>query len=176
MKGFQIRFPKAVPCTNCLAQQDLGLAWNPFSGELWTSVNERDELGDNLVPDYMTSVKRGGFYGWPYSYYGRNTDDRVKPQRPDLVAHATRPDYALGAHTASLGLAFYSGSLFPARYQGGAFIGQPEKFLTGFLDNKGNARGRPAGIVIDKAGALLVADDVGNTIWRVAPSMKPSKP
>nr|WP_245549253.1 sorbosone dehydrogenase family protein [Noviherbaspirillum massiliense] len=173
-----------------------GLSWQPQSGALWVAVNERDELGNDLVPDYMTSVKEGGFYGWPYSYYGRHVDDRVKPQRPDLVEKAIVPDYALGAHTASLGLTFYQGSLFPKRYEGGAFIGQhgswnrkprsgykvifvpftngmpsggAEDILTGFLSPEGDARGRPVGVAVDRTGALLVADDVGNTIWRVTP-------
>ena len=173
-----------------------GLAWQPQSRALWTTVNERDELGDNLVPDYMTSVREGGFYGWPYSYYGQHVDDRVKPQREDLVASAIVPDYALGSHTAALGLAFYSSQLFPSRYQGGAFVGQhgswnrkprsgykvifvpfadgkpngqPEDILTGFINDEGDARGRPVGVVVDKSGALLVADDVGNRIWRVTP-------
>ena len=172
----------------------VGLAWQPSSRELWTAVNERDEIGSDLVPDYMTSVKDGGFYGWPYSYYGQHVDVRVNPQRPDLVASALKPDYALGPHTASLGLAFYDGSLLPTHYAGGAFIGQHgswnrrppsgyrvvfvpfengqpagavEDVLTGFLDDNGNARGRPVGVAVDKAGALLVADDVGNVIWRV---------
>jgi glucose/arabinose dehydrogenase len=173
-----------------------GLAWEPKTGALWTTVNERDLLGDNLVPDYMTSVKDGGFYGWPYSYYGDHVDNRVQPQKPDMVAKATKPDYALGAHTGTLGLAFYNGSTFPAHYQGGAFIGQhgswnrsgpagyrvifvpfangkpsgpPEEILTGFLNAKGEAQGRPVGVAVDKAGALYVADDVGNVIWRVTP-------
>lgn len=173
-----------------------GLAWEPSTGVLWTTVNERDELGSDLVPDYMTSVRDGGFYGWPYSYFGRHVDKRVKPPRPDLVARAIVPDYALGAHTASLGLAFSDGKTWPARYAGGAFIGQhgswnrsppsgykvifvpfrdgrpagpPVDVLTGFLDAEGRARGRPVGVAIDKTGALLVADDVGNKIWRVAP-------
>jgi glucose/arabinose dehydrogenase len=172
----------------------VGMDWQPQSGELWTAVNERDELGSDLVPDYMTSVRDGGFYGWPYSYFGANVDTRVKPQRPDLVAAAIVPDYALGAHTASLGLTFYDADLFPSRYSGGAFIGQhgswnrrphsgykvifvpfaggrpngdAEDILTGFLDSEGNARGRPVGVVVDRKGALLVADDVGNVIWRV---------
>jgi glucose/arabinose dehydrogenase len=172
----------------------VGLAWHPDTGELWTAVNERDELGDDLVPDYMTHVQRGAFYGWPYSYYGQNVDTRVKPPRPDLVAKAIKPDYALGSHTASLGLAFYTGDALPARYKGGAFIGQhgswnrsvpsgyrvifvpftngrpsgmPENVLTGFLDKDGNAQGRPVGVAQDKAGAILVADDVGNVVWRV---------
>jgi len=173
-----------------------GLAWNPESGALWTTVNERDELGDNLVPDYMTSVEAGGFYGWPYSYFGQHVDERVKPQRPDLVAKARVPDYALGAHTASLGLDFYAHDLFPARYRNGAFVGQhgswnrselsgykvvfvpfangepngaPEDILTGFVNEDGEARGRPVGVVTAADGALLVADDVGNVIWRVVP-------
>ena len=173
-----------------------GLAWQPESGELWTVVNERDLLGSDLVPDYLTTVKDGGFYGWPYSYFGNHLDPRVKPQRPDLVAKAIVPDYALGAHTASLGLAFYSGKLFPARYASGAFIGQhgswnrnplsgykvifvpfaagrpsgmPENILTGFIDRSGKALGRPVGVAVDRTGAVLVADDVGNNIWRVTP-------
>jgi glucose/arabinose dehydrogenase len=173
-----------------------GLDWQPDSGALWTAVNERDELGHDLVPDYMTSVRDGAFYGWPYSYFGQHVDARVKPPRPDLVAKAIAPDYALGAHTASLGLAFYKGNLFPARYRGGVFIGQhgswnriprsgykvvfipfaqgmpagmPEDFLTGFLSEKGEARGRPVGVAVDRRGALLVADDVGNAIWRITP-------
>jgi glucose/arabinose dehydrogenase len=174
----------------------VGMSWQPQTGALWTSVNERDEIGSDLVPDYMTSVKDGGFYGWPFSYYGQHVDIRVKAQRPDLVASATVPDYALGAHTASLGLAFYNGKLFPARYAGGAFVGQhgswnrrprsgykvifvpfvdgrpngaAEDVLTGFVDADGNAMGRPVGVAVDKAGALLVADDVGNVVWRVTP-------
>jgi glucose/arabinose dehydrogenase len=174
-----------------------GLAWNPDTGELWTTVNERDELGDNLVPDYMTSVRSGEFFGWPYSYFGEHVDERVRPQRPDLVAKAKIPDYALGSHTGSLGLAFYEGSLLPRRYRDGAFIGQhgswnrepfsgykvifvrfengtpqgePIDVLSGFVDGEGNARGRPVGVVIDNAGALLVADDVGNVVWRVTPT------
>jgi glucose/arabinose dehydrogenase len=162
-------------------------------------VNERDELGNNLVPDYMTAVKEGAFYGWPYSYYGGHVDARVKPERPDLVAKAIAPDYALGSHTASLGLAFYDGKSFPEAYAGGAFIGQhgswnrnprsgykvvfvpfangkpaglPQDFLTGFLDGSGNALGRPVGVAVDKSGALLVADDVGNAVWRVTPAAK----
>ena len=171
-----------------------GLAWQPQSGALWTAVNERDEIGSDLVPDYMTSVKDGGFYGWPYSYYGQHVDERVKPQRADLVAKAIAPDYALGAHAASLGLVFYEGNLFPERYAGGAFVGQhgswnrkplsgykvifvpfadgqptgtAEDILTGFVDADGKARGRPVGVAVDRAGALLVADDVGNTVWRM---------
>jgi glucose/arabinose dehydrogenase len=171
-----------------------GLDWNPQSGLLWVAVNERDELGHNLVPDYITSVVDGAFYGWPYSYYGQHVDTRVDPPRPDLVAKARVPDYALGSHTASLGLTFYRGSALPAHYANGAFVGQhgswnrdppsgykvifvpfadgkpsgpAEDVLTGFLDEKGQARGRPVGVTPDRKGALLVADDVGNVIWRV---------
>ncbi|RXZ37047.1 sorbosone dehydrogenase family protein [Oxalobacteraceae bacterium CAVE-383] len=174
-----------------------GLSWQPQSGALWASVNERDEIGSDLVPDYMTSVKEGAFYGWPYSYYGGHVDERVKPQRPDLVAKAVVPDYALGAHTASLGLTFYSGNLLGQHYAGGAFVGQhgswnreprsgykvifvpfsdgrpngnPEDILTGFVSKDGKAFGRPVGVAVDKAGALLVADDVGNVVWRVTPA------
>lgn len=174
----------------------VGLAWQPESGTLWTTVNERDELGSDLVPDYMTSVRDGAFYGWPYSYFGQNVDTRVSPQRPDLVATAVSPDYALGPHTASLGLAFYDGNLLPSRFRNGAFIGQhgswnrkprsgykvifvpfqngvpagsPVDVLTGFLSDDGNAFGRPVGVAVDRRGALLVADDVGNVIWRVTP-------
>jgi glucose/arabinose dehydrogenase len=174
-----------------------GLAWQPESGELWAAVNERDELGSDLVPDYMTAVKEGGFYGWPYSYYGQIMDRRVVPQRLDLVARAIKPDYALGAHTAALGLAFYEGRSLPQRYQGGAFVGlhgswnrkplsgykvifipfsggrpsgMPEDVLTGFVNAEGEALGRPVGVAVDHAGALLVADDVGNTVWRVGPA------
>ena len=176
-----------------------GPAWEPQSGALWVVVNERDELGNDLVPDYMTSVRDGGFYGWPYSYFGQHIDDRVSPQRPDLVAKAIVPDYALGAHTASLGLTFNTGHLFPKEMAGGAFIGQhgswnrkpragykvifvpfangkpsgkPQDVLTGFLNDNGEAQGRPVGVAIDKRGALLVADDVGNAVWRVTPSAK----
>ena len=174
-----------------------GLDFEPATGLIWTAVNERDMLGDDLVPDYMTSVRDGDFFGWPYSYYGQHVDSRVKPARPDLVAKARAPDYALGPHTASLGLTFYRSDLFPARYKGGAFVGQhgswnrrppsgyrvvfvpfaggkpsgpPEVFLTGFLNAKDEAQGRPVGVVVDKTGALLVADDVGKAVWRVAPT------
>lgn len=174
-----------------------GLSWQPQSGALWVAVNERDEIGSDLVPDYMTSVKDGGFYGWPYSYYGSHVDARVNPQMPDLVAKAIVPDYALGAHTASLGLTFYTGELFGSEYQNGAFVGQhgswnrrprsgykvifvpfsgglpsgpPEDILTGFISGDDRARGRPVGVTVDRRGALLVADDVGNTIWRVTPA------
>jgi glucose/arabinose dehydrogenase len=176
-----------------------GPAFQPQSGSLWVVVNERDELGNDLVPDYMTSVKEDGFYGWPYSYYGQHVDERVLPQRPDLVAKAIAPDYALGAHTASLGLAFNTGNLFPPEMANGAFVGQhgswnrnprsgyrvifvpfangspsgkPRDVLTGFLNADGEAQGRPVGVAIDKRGALLVADDVGNAVWRVTPAAK----
>ena len=171
-----------------------GMAWAPASGALWTVVNERDELGSDLVPDYMTAVRDGGFYGWPYSYYGQHVDERVQPPRPDLVATAIAPDYALGPHTASLGLAWSGGTTLPARFAGGMFIGQhgswnrrphsgykvifvpfeagrpagePLDVLTGFLSDDGKAFGRPVGVALDRSGALLVADDVGNVIWRV---------
>jgi glucose/arabinose dehydrogenase len=175
-----------------------GMGWQPHDGRLWTVVNERDELGSDLVPDYLTSVKDGAFYGWPYSYYGRNVDKRVKPQRPDLVEKALVPDYALGSHVAPLGMVFYEGKLFPERFAGGAFIGQhgswnrkplsgyrvvfvpfkdgkpsspaPVDILTGFVDADGKAMGRPVGVAVDGKGALLVADDVGNVIWRVTPA------
>jgi glucose/arabinose dehydrogenase len=176
-----------------------GPAWQPQSGALWVVVNERDELGSDLVPDYMTSVKDGGFYGWPYSYYGPHVDARVQPQRPDIVVKTIVPDYALGAHTASLGLAFNTGNLFSPEMANGAFVGQhgswnrkprsgykvifvpfangtpsgqPRDILTGFLNADGEAQGRPVGVAIDKRGALLVADDVGNTIWNVAPAKR----
>ncbi|KHK64365.1 PQQ-dependent sugar dehydrogenase [Pseudomonas frederiksbergensis] len=172
-----------------------GLAWEPRSGALWTAVNERDEIGSDLVPDYITSVKDGGFYGWPYSYYGQNVDVRVEPQNPELVAKAIAPDYAVGPHTASLGLTFAEGSTLPAPFMEGAFVGQhgswnrkphsgykvifvpfkagkpegqPVDVLTGFLNADEKAQGRPVGVVIDKQGGLLVADDVGNKIWRVS--------
>jgi glucose/arabinose dehydrogenase len=175
----------------------VGIDWNPASGALWVAVNERDELGPDLVPDYMTSVRPGGFYGWPWSYYGQIVDARVEPANPDMVARAIKPDYALGAHTASLGLAFSQGSLLPERFRTGAFIGQhgswnrkppngyqvifvpfggampngmPIPVLTGFLDEDGRAMGRPVGVTFDGQGALLVADDVGNVIWRVSPA------
>ena len=172
----------------------VGMTWEPETGALWTSVNERDELGSDLVPDYMTSVHDGGFYGWPYSYYCQHIDRRVKPQRPDLVAAAIVPDYALGPHTASLGLTSSRGTTLPGRFQTGMFVGQhgswnrkpqsgyrvifvpfaggrpagvPVDVLTDFLDREGHAQGRPVGVAIDATGALLVADDVGNAVWRV---------
>ncbi len=174
-----------------------GLGWQPQTGALWTVVNERDELGNDLVPDYLTSVKDGAFYGWPYSYFGQHVDTRVQPPRPDLVASAVAPDYALGSHAAPLWLAFYDAKLLPARYAGRAFIGEhgswnrkprsgykvvfvpfvagspaglPEDVLTGFVNGEGEALGRPVGVAVDRAGALLVADDVGNAIWRVTPA------
>ena len=172
-----------------------GMAWEPVTGALWTVVNERDEIGSDLVPDYMTSVKDGAFYGWPYSYYGQHVDERVKPQNPELVAKAIPPDYALGPHTASLGLTTSAGASLPAPFTHGMFIGQhgswnrkphsgykviyvpfdngkpagaPVDVLTGFLSEDGKARGRPVGVALDKQGALLVADDVGNVVWRVS--------
>jgi glucose/arabinose dehydrogenase len=171
-----------------------GLAWEPTTGTLWTVANERDELGDDLVPDYLTSVRDGAFYGWPYSYFGQHVDKRVKPQDPARVARAIAPDYALGAHVAALGLAA-AGTALPPSYRNGMFIGEhgswnrkpaagyqvvfvpfmggkpsgapPLPVLTGFVSDSGEARGRPVGVAIAKDGALLVADDVGNTIWRV---------
>ena len=170
-----------------------GMAWEPGTGVLWTVANERDELGDDLVPDYLTSVRDGGFYGWPYSYYGAHVDVRVKPPRPDLVATALAPDYALGAHVAALGLAAAGKTSLPPPFANGMFIGlhgswnrkppagykvifvpfadgkpsgQPVDVLTGFVNDAGEARGRPVGVAIDGRGALLVADDVGNVIWR----------
>jgi len=175
----------------------VGMAWEPEKGALWTAVNERDELGSDLVPDYMTSVRDGGFYGWPYSYYGQHVDTRPKPPRPDLVAKALVPDYALGPHTASLGLVSSQGTSLPNRFRNGMFVGQhgswnrkprsgykvifvpfaggvpagePIDVLTGFVKDNGDAMGRPVGVAIDKRGALLLADDVGNTIWRVTGS------
>ncbi|KJZ50016.1 sorbosone dehydrogenase family protein [Pseudomonas fluorescens] len=172
-----------------------GMAWEPHSGALWTAVNERDEIGGDLVPDYITSVKDGAFYGWPFSYYGQHVDMRVEPQNPDLVAKAIAPDYAVGPHTASLGLTFAENSKLPPPFTQGAFIGQhgswnrnphsgykvifvpfsagkpvgkPIEVLTGFLNDKDQAMGRPVGVVIDRQGDLLVADDVGNKVWRVS--------
>jgi glucose/arabinose dehydrogenase len=172
----------------------VGMAWEKDTGELWTVVNERDELGSDLVPDYMTAVSEGGFYGWPYSYFGSHVDSRVSPPRQDLVAKAIVPDYALGSHTASLGLAAAEGTALPAAYRDGMFVGQhgswnrkprsgyevlfvpfsggkpsgdPIDVLTGFVEEDGDARGRPVGVAIDRDGGLLVADDVGNVVWRV---------
>lgn len=172
----------------------VGMAWEPDSGALWVAVNERDELGHDLVPDYMTSVQEGGFYGWPWSYYGAHVDARVKPPRPDKVEKALVPDYALGPHTASLGLASARGTSLPPAFASGMFVGQhgswnrtplsgykvifvpfesgkpvgpPVDVLTGFVDADGDAQGRPVGVTLDGRGALLVADDVGNRVWRV---------
>jgi glucose/arabinose dehydrogenase len=177
-----------------------GLSWEPQSHKLWAVVNERDELGPNLVPDYMTSVQDGGFYGWPWSYYGQHLDPRVHPQRPDMVARAIVPDYALSSHVAPLGLVFNTGNGLPAHYAGGAFVGEhgswdrdvlngykvvfvpftggkpsgtAEDVVTGFLDETGHAHGRPVALALDKTGALLIADDVGNTVWRVSSSAPP---
>jgi glucose/arabinose dehydrogenase len=173
----------------------VGMAWVPDTGALWVAVNERDELGGDLVPDYMASIRDGGFYGWPYSYYGGHVDERVKPQRPDLVANAIAPDYALGSHTASLGLAYADDVSLPDPFAAGMFVGQhgswnrtprsgykvifvpfnggrpsgmPIDVLTGFVTEDGDAMGRPVGVAIDTRGGLLVADDVGNAVWRVA--------
>ncbi|MEP6506647.1 MAG: sorbosone dehydrogenase family protein [Gemmatimonadales bacterium] len=173
----------------------VGMAWEPSSRSLWVAVNERDELGGDLVPDYMTSVKDGAFYGWPYSYYGQHVDTRVEPKRPDMVERAIPPDYALGPHTASLGLAWSDGNTLPAAFRSGMFVGQhgswnrkprsgykvifvpfagsspsgtPIDVLTGFVKENGDAMGRPVGVAVDKRGGLLVVDDVGNTVWRVS--------
>ena len=173
----------------------VGLAWEPLTGVLWTAVNERDELGDQLPPDYMTGLRDGAFYGWPFSYYGQHLDTRVKPQNPELVAKAIPPDYALGAHTASLGLCWSAGATLPEPFKNGMFVGQhgswnrklhsgykvvfvpfaegkpagaPVDVLTGFLNAKDEALGRPVGVAIDAHGALLVADDVGGVVWRVS--------
>jgi glucose/arabinose dehydrogenase len=175
----------------------VGLAFEPQTKVLWVVVNERDELGSDLVPDYLTSVKEGAFYGWPFSYWGQHVDHRVKPQNPALVAKAIPPDYALGNHVAPLGLAFAQGDVLPEQYRAGAFIGEhgswnripfsgykvvfvpfsggrpsgrPVDVLTGFLSAQGQAQGRPAGVAMDRSGALLVADDVGNIVWRVTPA------
>lgn len=178
-----------------------GLNFYPGTNRLWTVVNERDELGPNLVPDYMTSVRDGAFYGWPYSYYGQNVDARTAPQRPDLVARAIAPDYALSSHVAPLGLTFYTGSTFPGRFRGGAFVGEhgswnsdglhgyhvvfiafrggkpvgnPHTFVAGFVGKDGKAQGRPVAVRIDKEGALLIADDAGGSVWRVTYSGSPN--
>ena len=172
-----------------------GLTFYPGSDALWTVVNERDELGPNLVPDYMTSVRPRAFYGLPWSYYGQHVDPRPRPQRPDMVAKAISPDYALSSHVAALGLAFYTGASFPGLFRGGAFVGEhgswnrtelngykvvfirfaggrpvgkPMTFVNGFIGPDGKARGRPVGVAIDRTGALIIADDVGNTVWRVS--------
>jgi glucose/arabinose dehydrogenase len=174
----------------------VGLAFAPESGALWAVVNERDELGSDLVPDYLTEVKDGVFYGWPFSYWGQHVDTRVEPQNPDLVAKALQPDYSLGNHVAPIGLAFAQGTLLPEPFRSGAFIGEhgswnriplngykvafvpfaggkpagsPVDVLTGFVNRLGEAQGRPAGVAFDRSDALLVADDVGNAVWRVTP-------
>ena len=172
-----------------------GLQWEPQSGKLWTIVNERDEIGADLVPDYMTSVQEGGFYGWPYSYYGQHVDHRVVPQRPELVAKALKPDYALGSHVAALGLMFSANNALPTAYHEGAFVsehgswdrsplsgyavvfvrfqqgkpvGQPQVVVSGFhSDDEKMLYGAPVGLAQDQHGALLIADDVGNAVWRV---------
>jgi glucose/arabinose dehydrogenase len=178
------------------------LAVHPETGQLWAAVNERDELGANLVPDYLTAVREGGFYGWPYSYWGKNVDPRVRPQDPKKVASAIRPDYSLGSHVAPLGLAFSNASMGP-KFASGAFVGEhgswnrqnfsgykvsfiafsngkpygnPVNFVWGFLNDDGKARGRPVGVTVDPRGALLVADDLSNTVWRVAPTQPVSVP
>lgn len=174
-----------------------GLQWEPITGRLWAIANERDEIGPDLVPDYLTSVQDGGFYGWPYSYYGRHLDPRVQPQRPDLVARATVPDYALSSHVAPLGFVMSAGNGLPANYESGAFVGEhgswdrtplngykvvfvpfkdgkpsgpAQDVVTGFLDADNHTHGRPVGLAVDRTGALLIADDVGNTVWRVSSS------
>jgi glucose/arabinose dehydrogenase len=179
-----------------------GLQWEPETGKLWAIANERDEIGPDLVPDYLTSVRDGAFYGWPYSYYGQHLDPRVEPQRPDLVATAIAPDYALSSHVAPLGVAMYTGTDLPANYRGGAFVGEhgswdrtplngykvvfvpfsggrpsgpAQDVVTGFLDENNHARGRPVGLAVDRSGGLLIADDVGDTVWRVS-SLKPGSP
>jgi len=174
-----------------------GLDFEPTTGAIWTVVNERDEIGPDVPPDYLTHVADGGFYGWPYSYWGQRVDTRVNPQRPDLVSKALMPDYGLGPHTASLGLAFYRADAFPPPYRGGAFVGQhgswnrqplngyrvvfipfangrpqmpAQEFLTAFLNSDNKIQGRPVGVAVDSKGALLVADDVGGVVWRVTPA------
>jgi len=176
------------------------MQWEPQSKKMWVVVNERDEIGPNLVPDYLTSVQDGGFYGWPYSYYGTHVDPRVMPQRPDLVAKAIVPDYALGSHVAPLGLVFNSSTTLPAAYSAGAFVGEhgswdrsplsgykvvfvpfkdgrpagaPQDVVTGFVRDNDHANGRPVGLAIDRSGSLLIADDVGNAVWRVSASGNP---
>ncbi len=175
----------------------VGLAFEPESKQLWAVVNERDELGSDLVPDYLTSVRDGGFYGWPWSYWGQHVDERVKPPNPEMVAKALVPDFALGNHVAPLGLAFAEGRTLPERFRNGAFVGEhgswnrkprsgykvvfvpfsngkpggaPVDVLTGFVSKEDKAQGRPVGVAIDTRGALLIADDVGNVIWRVTPA------
>ena len=180
----------------------VGMGFEPQTSVLWTVVNERDELGSDLVPDYLTSVQDGGFYGWPYSYYGHHVDERVKPQNPDMVAKAIVPDYALGNHVAPLGMTFAENNRLPEQFKEGAFIGlhgswnrkprsgykvvfvpfangkpsgMPVDVVTGFVNDKDQAMGRPVGVSIDKRGMLLVADDVGNAVWRVSPTQRAAK-
>jgi glucose/arabinose dehydrogenase len=180
-----------------------GLQFEPETGKLWAIANERDEIGPDLVPDYLTSVQDGGFYGWPYSYYGKHLDPRVQPQRPDLVAKAIVPDYSLSSHVAPLGFAIYTGTSLPANYRGGAFVGEhgswdrtplngykvvfvpftngkpsgiAQDVVTGFLDGNNRTHGRPVGLAVDRSGALLIADDVGNTVWRVSSAPAASEP
>ncbi|MEG3165984.1 sorbosone dehydrogenase family protein [Sphingomonas sp. PB2P19] len=170
-----------------------GLSWNPQSGQLWAVINERDEIGPDLVPDYMTSVRDGAFYGWPYSYWGQHVDPRVMPKRPDMVAKAVMPDYSLSSHVAPLGLAFGTAQT-PAAFRQGAFVaehgswdrghlngykvvwipfaggkpnGKARDVVTGFTEGNDKARGRPVGLAIDRTGGLLIADDLGNVVWRV---------
>jgi glucose/arabinose dehydrogenase len=180
------------------------VAFEPQTGKLWAIVNERDEIGPNLVPDYLTSVRDGGFYGWPYSYFGQHVDRRVEPQRPDLVASAIAPDYALSSHVAPLGMVFTQTSSLPSAYRDGALIsehgswdrspvngykvvyvpfenghpsGPPQDVVTGFLTrDQADAQGRPVGLAFDHTGALLIADDVGNTVWRVSAATTSSGP
>jgi glucose/arabinose dehydrogenase len=180
-----------------------GLAFEPTSGKLWAIVNERDEIGPDLVPDYLTAVQENAFYGWPYSYWGQHVDIRVQPQRPELVAQAVPPDYGLGSHVAPLGLVFSQGDSLPAQYRSGVFIGEhgswdrdppvgykvvyipfsdgrpngpPQDVVTGFISNDGKTRGRPVGVAIDRTGGILIADDVGNTIWRVTAASSTTSP
>lgn len=178
-----------------------GMQWEPQTSKLWAIVNERDEIGADLVPDYLTSVQEGGFYGWPYSYFGQHVDERVQPPRPDLVKKAIKPDYALSSHVAPLGLWFYTGTNLPEKYRGGAFVsehgswnrkplngyqvvwvafrngmpqGQPEPVVTGFLtDDQKSVRGLPVGLTMDKQGGLMIADDAGNVVWRVTGATAP---
>jgi glucose/arabinose dehydrogenase len=172
-----------------------GLAFEPTTGKLWAIANERDEIGPDLVPDYLTSVQENGFYGWPHSYWGQHVDIRVQPQRPDLVARAIRPDYGLASHVAPLGMVFTQATTLPAQYRSGVFIGEhgswdrdppvgykvvyvpfsngrpagpPQDVVTGFVSEDAKTRGRPVGVALDRTGALLIADDVGNTVWRVS--------
>ena len=195
--GRSTSIPASTGFTRPACEIPSGWPGSRDSGVLWAAVNERDELGDHLPPDYMTGLRAGGFYGWPFSYYGQHVDSRIKPQNPELVAKAIAPDYALGAHTASLGLCWSGGSTLPEPFKEGMFVGQhgswnrklhsgykvvfvpfadgkpagvPIDVLTGFLSAKDEALGRPVGVAIDNHGALLVADDVGGAVWRVSAS------